>query len=322
MSQPQRKTHATSTLFDKSVVRQYWLQHRQARRNGLGQLSRTPFSTLITCLVIGIALALPTTLFVLLKNIEILGHNYRDSTQLTVFLKPNTTENEALALVQTLKTTSAIREVHAISPAQGLKELQQQSGIDEVMTDLTNNPLPWTVVIQPIASYRSPADLTKLGEILKQYPAIQSIQLDMMWAQRLAAFMMLAHRFIYALSSFLAIGVLLIIYHCIRSVTQYNKKDISVIQFIGGTDAFIRRPFLYAGMIYGLLGGIIAWQLVDLLLLWLREPSTTLAGLYRSQFQLIGIGMANTFLLLFSSIALGLVGAWLAVNRHLRTPSS
>jgi cell division transport system permease protein len=324
MSQLPRKINISlpvPSFLDKEVMKRHLTRHWQAGVNGLSQLSRTPLTTLITCIVIGIALALPMALFVLLKNIEILSKNYQQSTQLTLYLKQNTSENEAHTLLQTLKNNPAISEVHAVSPAQGLKELREQAGIDDVIIDLNNNPLPWAVVVLPIASYHSPHDLTLLSQTLKQNPEVQSVQLDILWAQRLAALITLAHRFIYALTSFLAMGVLLIVNNCIRSVTEHNKKEINVIKFIGGTNAFIRRPFLYSGVIYGLLGGIIAWQMVDFMLLLLREPASNLAGLYQSQFHLLGIGLADTFFLLFSSVTLGLGGAWFAVTRHLRTSS-
>ena len=324
MSQLPRKINISlpiPSFLDKQVIKRYLTRHWQAAVNGLSQLSRTPLTTLITCMVIGIALALPMALFVLLKNIEVLSKNYQQSTQVTLYLKENTSQNEALTLLQTLKNNPAISEARAVSPAEGLKELRDQAGIDEIMTDLSNNPLPWAIVVLPIPSYHSPHDLTLLSQTLKQNPEVQSVQLDILWAQRLAALITLAHRFIYALTSFLGMGVLLIVNNCIRSVTEHNKKEINVIKFIGGTHAFIRRPFLYSGVIYGLLGGIIAWQMVDFMLLILREPSSNLADLYQSQFHLLGIGLMVTFLLLFISIALGLAGAWFAVTRHLRSPS-
>lgn len=297
----------------------YFSRHLQAATNSIGQLSRSPFTALMTCLVIGIALALPMALFVLLKSMDALNQNFQQSTQITLYLKADVNESQVSNLVNTLKNNPDIRTVNAISPTQGLEELQQQAGVDNVLADLQSNPIPWAIVIVPTKSFQSSDALTNLSNTLKQNPEVDSVQMDALWVERLFTLMTLAHRGIYALTLFLGIGVLLIVNNCIRSATQNNKKEIDVIKLIGGTNSFIRRPFLYAGMIYGLLGGIIAWQLVDLLLLWLRQPVGHLAALYHSQFALSEIGLLDTFLLLICSIILGLAGSWLAVTRFLRT---
>jgi cell division transport system permease protein len=296
----------------------YVIRHTQAALNSVGQLSRTPFNTVMTCVVIGIALALPLALFVLLKNVEVLSHNFQQSNQLTVYLKPEVNESQATDLLKIVKKNPSINQATLISPEQGLKELQELAGLSNALSDLSGNPLPWAIVVLPANNLQTPAALTSLGNNLKQNPEVEAVQLDVLWAQRLFAFVTLAHRFVYALSLFLCLGVLLIVNHCIRSATQNNKKEIDVIKLIGGTNSFIRRPFLYTGMIYGLLGGIIAWQSVDLLMLWLKTPSSQLATLYHSQFQLTEINLHETLLLLGASIFLGFMGALIAVTRHLR----
>jgi cell division transport system permease protein len=295
----------------------YVTRHIQAALNSVGQLSRSPFNTIMTCVIIGIALALPLALFIMLKNVEVLSHNFQQSNQLTLYLKPEVVENQANDLLKIIKKNPDINQATLVSPDQGLKELQEQAGITNVLTDLNSNPLPWAIVILPATSLKTPAALTQLANTLKQNPEVDAVQLDVLWAQRLFALISLAHRFVYALAIFLSLGVLLIVNNCVRSATEHNKKEIDVIKLIGGTHAFIRRPFLYAGMIYGLLGGIIAWQLVDLLLMWLQTPSTQLAELYHSQFKLADINVRDTLSLLAGSLLLGLIGAWVAVTRHL-----
>lgn len=299
-------------------LRNYCVRHVQAALSSIGQISRAPVAALITCAVIGIALALPMALFILLKNIEVVSQNFQQPTEMSVYLKQDVTTSQVAALVASLKKNPEITRVTTISPAQGLSELQHQAGIENVLADLQNNPIPWAIVIVPAKAFASPAALTELSHTIKQNPEVDTIQLDMLWVERLFTLVNLAKRAAYAMAVFLGIGVLLIVNNCIRSATQTNKKEIAVIKLIGGTNAFIRRPFLYAGTVYGLLGGIIAWQLVDLLLLWLNGPISHLAALYHSSFQLLRIGVNDTLLLLISSISLGLIGSWLAVDSFLR----
>lgn len=293
----------------------YFLRHCQAAVNSLGQFSRVPLASFMTCLIIGITLALPTALFVALKNFSNVGAHLQQTMQVLAYLKPNVTESDVATLVKTLQAKHDVETINTISPDQGLKELQQQAGFQGGLVSLTNNPLPWTLVILP----RSANQLDELAQTVQRLPQVDSVQLDKLWVQRLSSIMTLATRFTYALTLFLGIAVFLIINNAIRAATQQNQKEIKLIKLIGGTHAFIRRPFLYAGMIYGLLGGIIAWQLVDILLVLLRTPIYRLADLYHSQFQLAGIGIYNTLILLICSMLLGFIGSWQAVNRHLKS---
>lgn len=323
LSQPK---HAQRKSFTKTnrqgFLRQYLIRHGQAAFNSISQLSRTPLSAILTCIIIGIALALPTALFILLKNVDIVSHGVQQTTQLTLYLKPEVNEADVTLLTQRLKENHAIRDIHAISPAEGLAELQHAAGVSHLMDDLESNPLPWAITVLPVSEKMTSEAISRLQQQLSQYPEVDSVQFDTQWIQRLFALMDLAHRAIYALTIFLGLGVLLIVNNCIRSATQQNQKEISVIKLIGGTKAFIRRPFLYTGMIYGLLGGILAWQLVDLLILWIKDPAHHLAMLYQSQYQLLSIGLSDTFILLISSMALGWAGAWLAVTRYLRAANT
>jgi cell division transport system permease protein len=291
------------------------MRHCQAAVNSLGQFSRVPLASFMTCLIIGIALALPTALFVALKNFETIGGHLQKTMQITLFLKINNKEADVNKLVRNLEADPEIASIKIISPDQGLNELQQQAGFQGIGIELPDNPLPWALVILP----KSPDDLEPLAQSLQKLPQVDSMQLDKLWVKRLESLMSLAQRGVYALTLFLGIAVFLIINNAIRSATQQNSKEIEIIKLIGGTNSFIRRPFLYAGMIYGLLGGIIAWQLVDILMLFLKEPVHNLTSLYNSQYLIEGIGLINTLILLGSSMFLGFMGSWLAVTRHLKT---
>lgn len=299
-------------------IKNYFLRHTQVGLNSLGQLSRAPLASMMTCFVIGITLALPTALFVLLKNAEGMSHHLKQSMQITLYLKKDTNQAQVSALKKTLENDMKTGEIEVISPSQGLKELRQQDGLEDIVNELPFNPLPWAIVIVPQTSYKTPDALEKLTEKLQKLPQVESIQLDTTWVKRLETLIELGHRAVYALAAFLGVAVFLIINNAIRSATQNNRKEIEIIKLIGGTYSFIRRPFLYAGAIYGLLGGIIAWQLVDFFIIILKSPFYRLTSLYNSQFQLISIGLTDTSILLLISITLGLAAAWLAVTRHLK----
>ncbi|MEO8402315.1 MAG: permease-like cell division protein FtsX [Gammaproteobacteria bacterium] len=302
------------------MLMNYFTRHMQASIYNLGKFSRSPIANIIICIVIGIALALPAVLFVALKNAEIISGSFQQSTQLTLYLKKNVTDKQALDLTSQLQTRAGVQNARAISPEDGLIELQKQAGFDGTLENLHDNPLPWVIIVTPNESERLPAKLEQFQQQLKLLPPVENVQLDMLWVKRLATLVNIAHRIAYALALFLGIAVLIIVNNTIRAATEQHDKEIEIIKLIGGTHAFIRRPFLYAGMTYGLIGGIFAWILIEILLLFLNTPVKHLADLYDSQLHLAGLGLANALILLLSGVLLGLAGSWFAVTKHLRQP--
>lgn len=295
-------------------MNRYFSRHFQALMNCFGQLGRMPLASLMTCLIIGIALALPTLLFVSLKNLEAMTAHFQETMQITLFLKNHIKEADALKLFEQLRKNPAINHINLITPDQGLKELQIQTGLEGENLLLPKNPLPWTFVILPHNLHKMHQLLTSLEKL----PEVDSLQLDKLWIQRLHSLLSFGMRFFISLAMFLGFAIFLIINNVIRAATQQNQKEIEVIKLIGGTHAFIRRPFLYAGILYGLLGGIIALQLVDILLFILKRPLDDVVNLYQSSFQLQGIGLSNTLIILAISMLLGYLASLLAVTRYLK----
>mgnify|MGYP001816626389 FL=1 len=208
--------------------------------------------------------------------------------------------------------------VNYISRSEALQEFQRLSGFGDALQALKDNPLPSVLVIHPTANASTPAATEKLLQRLQAYPPVDVAQLDMQWVKRLYVIMELVRRGVVVLAALLALAVLLVVGNTIRLAIQNRRDEIVVMKLIGGTDGFIRRPFLYTGFWYGLFGGVIAWLLVSLSLSILRDPVERLTGLYQSQFELSGLDITTTGMLIGTSILLGLAGSWLAVGRHLR----
>jgi cell division transport system permease protein len=173
------------------------------------------------------------------------------------------------------------------------------------------------MTITPTAEYSNPQSAEALVAELRNMPEVDIAQLDLEWVRRFQALTEVAARGILLLASLLALAVLLIIGNTIRLEIQSRKDEIEITKLIGGTNAFIRRPFLYTGFWYGLFGGLLAWLLVSINLWLLTEPVRKLAGLYHSDFSLTSIDMLSLFLLIASSSMLGLLGSWIAVAKHL-----
>jgi len=302
-----------------TLLHSYLLRHIQVFFYSLGQLSRTPVSTLMTCMVIGIALALPTGLHTLLKNAQQLSGGWESTAQISVFLNKNILASQAQKLKSDIQNWPDVVSVHYISREQALKEFQELSGFGDALKALNTNPLPSVFIVKPKLSSTSDEQATqRLLNKLRDLKQTDKAQLDMQWVRRLYAIMNIVERGVLILGFLLALAVLLVVGNTIRLAIQNRYKEIVVMKLIGGTDAFIRRPFLYTGFWYGLFGGIIAWLLVSFALLSIGQPLEKLTVLYQNQFELANISFLTVLILLGISIFLGLAGSWFAVGRHLR----
>jgi len=298
-------------------MKTYLLRHVQVFLYSLGQLARTPVATLMTVSVIGITLALPSALYVLIGNIEQLGRSWEESGQISLFLRRDVSEKSADRLAQMLRQRPGIKGVDYISREAALNEFKRLSGFGEVLNTLDQNPLPAVLVVRPTRDAADPATLERLAGELRGLPEVELAQFDLQWVQRLHAILRLAERAVWMLTAVLAAGVLLIIGNTIRLAVLNRRDEIEIIKLIGGTNAFIRRPFLYAGLLQGFIGGVVAWLLVLLALTFLGGAVRELASLYGSAFALRGLGIDTVGLLLGGGAALGWLGSRIAVGRHL-----
>lgn len=287
----------------------------QALRNSLRQLSTSPLATLMTFAVIGIALALPFGLYTVLQNLQGVSTSLHDSAQISVYLNDSISSSSRQNLMRILQSDQAIQSVRYISPDEGLAAFTTDLNLKEALAGLKTNPLPAVIVIQP--GVHTDIDIQALLARVKQLPDIQNAQLDMQWLQRFNAILLILHRALYAIALLFALGVLLIIGNTIRLTTERHRDTIEVLQLVGGTEAFIRRPFLYSGIIYGLSGSIIAWLLVDFAMIWLQPPVSQLASLYETEYTLQGLTLPATLVLLIGGAFLGYLGSRLAVRKQL-----
>lgn len=270
-------------------------------------------------MVIGIALALPAGLYTLLKNAQQLSGGWESTAQISVFLKKKVNAEQAKKIKLDIQGWPDVISVHYISREQALKEFQSLSGFGDALKALNSNPLPSVLIVKPKLSSSNNENTTRrLLSKLRDLRQTDKAQLDMQWIRRLYAIMSIVERGVLILGVLLALAVLLVVGNTIRLAIQNRRKEIVVMKLIGGTDAFIRRPFLYTGFWYGLFGGIISWLLVSFTMLSISNPIEKLTALYQNQFTLNHMSFITTLTLLSLSILLGLIGSWFAVGRHLR----
>lgn len=292
--------------------------HRDDAKRSWLDMWRTPLNALMTLLVIGVALALPATLQVALKNGQRVAGSIDDSTQITLYLQNKVSESAGRQLRDRLSTDNAVAKADYITREQALAEFKTASGFGDALNYLNDNPLPAVILVTPNASNKTPEQAGFLVSRLRSLPEVEQAQLDMDWLRKLQALMQTGQRAVIVLSVLLALAVILIVGNTIRLAIQSRRAEIEVFKLVGATDAFIRRPFLYNGLWFGLIGGALAWLMVVIALYWLDTPVTELAGLYGSDFRVSGLGSEEVMRLLGFGTLLGLGGSLLSVNRHLK----
>jgi len=293
-----------------------WLTHHLFSLKIAAERFRdAPLATLFTILVIGVAVAMPSGLYVLLSNLDRAAGGVKPQVELTVFIKADIPESESKALAASLAKQADIAHVSFVSKAEGIRKLEA-AGLSDITAGLPSNPLPDTLIITPSDS--SPAALEALASRLKSMESTQQIVMDTDWIKRLSALMGLGKNLVILLAALLGLALAAITANTIRLQIYAQKDEIEVAQLIGATDRFIRRPFLYFGGIQGLIGGLAGCLIVMLGGYFIENSVAQVAAAYGASFDLAGLGLNELLPLLGLSTLLGWLGAYFSVNQALR----
>jgi len=273
----------------------------------------------MTVVVLGIAMVLPVGLLLTLENLRKIDLQQDEWGSLTVFLHMDVTGEQVSGFQESLAQQS-VASSHAVSPEQGLEEFRQSSGFGAALDVLDSNPLPWIIEVKPdwqegLALDTQVADLTAW---LEQQELVESVVVDSKWLQRLAGLISLGDAFVTVLGLMFSLAVLVVVANTIRLDVGNRADEIEVLSLVGAGPGFIRLPFLYSGFWYGLLGALFALLLLEISLSYLSGPLSRLMDSYGNSFDLSGLSIPQVFLMLGSGGMLGLLGAWVAVQRYLR----
>ena len=313
---PRREGASQSRTRFRDHYRAWIRHHRLSAADSLYRLLHSPWSSVLTWLVIGVALALPVGLSVALENARQLGDNLDSPVQLSLFLGADVSLDEARQLELQIAALPEVASTVLVSSDDALAEFQLMSGFGDVLESLEENPLPHLVLAAPVEDIDAMA-AGALRTRLQEMPAVDRAVLDMEWLQRLNGLMALWQRLVLAIAALLVLGVLLVLGNSIRLAIENRRDEIVIVKLVGGTNAFVRRPFLYTGLWYGIGGGLVAAIAVTAALAYLSGPVNNLASLYSSDFELRGLGFFGAGQLVLGGGLLGLLGSALAVSRHL-----
>jgi cell division transport system permease protein len=296
-----------------------WLErHLQTMVGSLGRLWQQPFATLLTVLVIGIALALPACLSVLVQNVREASGGWGNALDVSVYMKQSASLEDAKSVAERVRKRRDVAEVTVVSADDALAEFRRSSGFGEALDALKDNPLPHALIVRPAEEFRDTGHVGELTAELKLLPGVDIVQLDTEWVSRFNAILDVVRQVVFLAAGIFAIGILVIVGNTIRLDIENRRGEIEVTKLVGGSDAFVRRPFLYNGVWYGLGGGTIAWLIVTIVVIVLADPVRRVAGLYGSRFTLHGLDAGSSLVLIAGGALLGWLGSFIVATRELR----
>lgn len=312
-----RNADAVAPVRSRGPVSIWVTRHASTAVGSLGRLVRQPFASLMIVLVIAVTLALPAAINLVVKNARTVSASWDNALDFSVFLKQELSKGDAESLAQLIGQRADVDSVEVITADEALSEFKQQSGFGEALDQLPDNPLPHTLVVRP-GPGNTAASLILLQEEIGNLPETDHVQVDTEWVQRFHAILDIVRQAIVVGAALLGIAIVVIIGNTIRLDIENRREEIEVTKLIGATNAFVRRPFLWSGFWYGLLGGLMALALVYYGLYMIEGPVTRLAGLYQSNIAVSSLDLAESAAIVGVGVFLGLFGSWLTAARHMR----
>lgn len=293
-------------------------QHLRGLAQSVIQLVRSPLPSLMSLTVIAMAMALPATLLLIAQGLQQATNSWGDSAQLSVFIKDSVDEAQALDVMARIERRSDVRRVEYLSPEAALSEFRQMSGLGESLEQLPENPLPATLLVEPSRGALDVAILEQLAETLRGMPEVEQVVVDSEWLRKLRAVLNVARSVGLALAFLMGIGVILVISNTVRLSVLGRQEEIEVTTLVGGTPAYVRRPFLYTGLLQGVIGGILGWAAARLTLSVLSSRIAELALLYSSDFRLPLPGWPEFWSMMAAAGLMGWLASRITVSWQLR----
>jgi cell division transport system permease protein len=300
------------------AVSSYATRHLQALFGAIGRLMRAPMATLLTLIVIGVALSLPAGLGLVVNNLRAVTGELGNALDFTVHFKLGTPIERVQQLAKGARARPGVESVTVKTADEALEEFKQASGFGDALSALTDNPLPHHLIVRPAANASGPAEVENLRRYFTAFPEVDLVQLDLDWVRRLHSLLDVLRRVFWVIVAVLGLGVLAVIGNTIRLEIQARRPEIEVTKLVGGSNAFVRRPFLYTGLFYGLGGALLAALILIGGMAYLDQSVGDLSAQYGGRFTMAGPGLRGVGILVGVGAGLGWLGALISTGRHLR----
>ena len=293
-----------------------WLaQHAQALNLVLRRFKTNKLSTLLICLAIGVTLALPSIMYAVLDSVSGLANNVKSESKISVFLASSHNENDVQAIKLALEKNMAIKTFKFVTKEDALSQLQTANANNEVLNSLENNPLPDAFFLEP--SKLDAESIESLKNDLSKLDGVEEVIVDGAWIKRLNYLLLLGKKAMLILTGLLAFALVAVIGNTVRMQIVTQQAEIELSRLIGATKSFIRRPFLYAGALYGLIGSLFALLITFVVIYLFNQSLAPLAAEYQTDFSLSLPNLYTSGITCLMSLLVGLMSAYLAVSKSL-----
>ncbi len=293
-----------------------WIAHQlQALRLVISRFKENWLSTLLISLAIGVSMALPVIMYVMLDSFGGLVNDVKKNAHISIFMKLDHTDTAINNIKETLKNHDAIKSFKFIPKDEALAQLKIASDNKNLIDSLHQNPLPNAFFIEP--TLLDASSIETLKNQLVQLDGVAEVQIDDAWLKRLNYLLAFGEKAMLIVALLLGFAIFAVVGNTIRMQILTQQEEIEVSQLIGATNSFIRRPFLYAGALYGLFGGITTLMITSIVILLFNKTLTQLEAEYQTNFSL---NLPNTDICVTTcliSIAIGLISAYIAVSKSL-----
>ena len=291
-----------------SRIQSWRSHHRLVATQSIKRLISTPISSVLTMLVLAIAIT----------NVAQLTGQANDHVQMSLYLQNGISDSEGRKLATQIAGWDSVTSTRYVSPQEAKDSFKAMEGFAEIIDSLPQNPLPGVVVA--IMSEQS-LTVNQAERLRKKATALEGVataKIDLEWLQKLHAIIGLAQQVAAVLTALLAIGVVLVVGNTIKLAIDSRREEIIVTKLIGATNAFVRRPFLYMGLWFGIGGALMALTLINICKYALTSAIESLSLVYGGDIVLAGLGFTNSITLVLMGAMLGWLGAWLAASQHIR----
>ncbi len=313
-----RKTNKNPSSGVIKLIMRYVLAHVLAFKISFRNLSLTPFATLMSMAAIGVCLSLPVGLYLTIKNVQHFSQGWEEGAAISLYTDAKSTPIQINDLMDKIKAYPFVDKTSYIPPEKALKEFQETSGLKDTLALLPSNPLPGVINIQINTDKATSNEITQMKAALEKQPQVKQAVFDYEWVTKLNAALSFGKTLMHCLYLIIGLGVILMVGNTIRLALEHHKDEIEVLNLIGATTAFIRRPFLYRGVLYGGLGGVIATLVINQASSTLSAQAQHFESIFAGAFLLENLSFYDTVLLLTASAGLGWLGAAIAFAQQHR----
>lgn len=296
----------------------FWIHNLRQIITSIGEIWRTPLASAMTIGVMGLSLTLPATLHIIVKNVQSINLEWDSASEISLFLNDDLSEQQISSAIRRLRSYDEIEKLEYISKEDAVTEFKTLSGFGEALDYLESNPLPASFIVTPTKFHKQADPAKALLAKLEKEREIDFGKLDIDWLTRLNAIVSMLEEAVITVAILLMISVVLIIGNTIRLSIISRKEEIEVMKLVGATESFIQRPFVYTGIWYGLMGGVVAFLIVTFVIWWMQSAIGEISGLYMADFHIKGLTLNEFGALMLIASGLGFSGAFWSVHRHVK----